>query len=610
MATVYKAYDTRLEADVAVKVIRTDKILPAQMERSLKRFEREAKSLAKLTHSNIVKVQDFGDYNGSPFLVMPYLPGGTLKQKLNNKPMPYQEAARLLIPIARALAFSHRQGLIHRDVKPANILITESGDPMLSDFGIAKIMDDEATMDLTGTSSTVGTPEYMAPEQITSKTVDHRADIYSFGIVFYEMVTGRKPFQADTPMAVLFKHASEPLPRPRKFIDGLPDSVEKILVKALAKQPENRYADMDEFASALESLLGNARYAPKEKISGKENSRPKPPTPSLFSGFVKSIKNIPHSISDGSKSFASGIGKNLRLILVIGVLVIVVGAVGWLSVFLANSPASGVYFTRLYASQFEIHYLLGGEDMTILSAVKSRSNWHPAPDNLGNLYYVSTLASGQVEIYVMDKSGIRSQVTHTENQYSSWAPAPDGKGNIYFSSDEDGGKVEVFVIDKNGKRSQVTHTDGNSESWAPAPDGDGNLYFVSNQDGNPEVYVIYSKGVKKQVTHTSSENANWSPAPDGDGNLYFVSNRDGEADIFVIDAKGKLFQATKGQGKYSSWSPVPDGKGNLYFTTDRNQKIEVFLMDPKGQIQRLSDIPSGSWLKQRSSDGSVPGNVK
>ena len=151
MAIVYKAYDTRLESDVAVKVIRTENLAPSILGRALKRFEREAKALAKLTHSNIVKVLDYGEYEGKPYLVMPYLPGGTLKERLQGKPMAYQEATQILIPVSRALAYAHQQGLVHRDVKPSNILITQSGDPMLTDFGIAKIIDDEATMDLTGT---------------------------------------------------------------------------------------------------------------------------------------------------------------------------------------------------------------------------------------------------------------------------------------------------------------------------------------------------------------------------------------------------------------------------------------------------------------------------
>ncbi len=169
MATVYKAYDTRLERDVAVKVIRTGSLPQDTVVRALKRFEREAKALAKLTHPNIVPISDYGEFEGKPYLVMPYLAGGTLKQKLG-KPIPWQEAAQLLIPVAEALDYAHSQNMIHRDVKPSNILLAQRGQPMLTDFGIAKVLDLEETQDLTRTSPAVGTPEYMAPEQATAKT--------------------------------------------------------------------------------------------------------------------------------------------------------------------------------------------------------------------------------------------------------------------------------------------------------------------------------------------------------------------------------------------------------------------------------------------------------
>jgi basic membrane lipoprotein Med (substrate-binding protein (PBP1-ABC) superfamily)/tRNA A-37 threonylcarbamoyl transferase component Bud32 len=254
MATVYRAYDTRLDADVAVKVIRRSAFAPDQLEQVLKRFEREAKSLAKLSHANIVGVIDYGDYEGSPYLVMEYLPGGTLKDKLG-QPIPCREAARLLVPIARALDFAHRKGMAHRDVKPSNILITADGDPMLTDFGIAKILEAQEGATLTGTGVGIGTPEYMAPEQWTGQA-GPSSDIYSLGVVFYEMLTGRKPYIADTPAAVLLKQASDPLPNPRQLMPDLSEEAEHVLLRALAKRPEDRFASMAEFAAALEGLQG------------------------------------------------------------------------------------------------------------------------------------------------------------------------------------------------------------------------------------------------------------------------------------------------------------------------------------------------------------------
>ena len=253
MATVYKAYDTRLERDVAVKIIRSDLFGSSVIERMLKRFEREAKSMAKLSHANILKVLDYGEHEGSPYLVMELLSGGTLKEKFGH-PMSWREAVRLLEPVANALAYAHSINILHRDVKPGNILISATGTPVLTDFGIAKLLDSEEGQTLTGTGVGVGTPEYMAPEQGLGKEADGRADIYSLGIVFFELVTGQKPYHAETPLAVLLKQVNDPLPDPRSIVPNLPEPVAKVIFKALAKDPAHRYQTMDEFANALNKL--------------------------------------------------------------------------------------------------------------------------------------------------------------------------------------------------------------------------------------------------------------------------------------------------------------------------------------------------------------------
>lgn len=267
MAVVYKAFDTRLETDVAVKIIRMEKLTEETRERALKRFEREAKALAKLTHPNIVKVMDYGEYEGKPYLVMEYLSGGTLKQQLGT-PIPWEEAFRTLAPIARALEYAHRREIIHRDVKASNILMTDSGQPMIADFGVAKILSDtNETLDLTGTGMGVGTPEYMAPEQWNGKT-SPASDQYSLGVVLYEMITGRKPYVAETPAAILLKQAMEELPRPSRFVADLPERAENVLFKALARETNNRYADMGELAAVLEN---------QQVIPEKAQSKPRPP---------------------------------------------------------------------------------------------------------------------------------------------------------------------------------------------------------------------------------------------------------------------------------------------------------------------------------------------
>lgn len=270
MAMVYKAYDSRLEREVAIKIIRRNAFPPEVLDDMVKRFEREAKSLARLSHANIVKVLDYGEYEGSPYLVMEYFPGGTLKEKMD-KPVAWQDAARILLPVARGIEYAHDHGIIHRDIKPANILMNEKGDPTLSDFGIAKLLQGESKNNLTASGAAVGTPEYMAPEQWTGET-STKSDMYALGTILYEMITGRRPYVADTPGAVFLKQVTEPLPLPRKFSASLPEIVEQFLLRTLDKDPSNRYEDFRAFIKELETLLGDETLSSMEKAAIKNTA--------------------------------------------------------------------------------------------------------------------------------------------------------------------------------------------------------------------------------------------------------------------------------------------------------------------------------------------------
>ncbi|MBA4385655.1 MAG: hypothetical protein C0410_13030 [Anaerolinea sp.] len=262
MAVVYKAYDTSLDIDIAIKFIRTERLSPELAEKSLKRFKTEAQKTARLTHPNIIPVTDYGDFNGIPFLVMRYIEGGKTLKSLLGKPIPWKEAVKIILPIADALSYAHKNQIIHRDVKPANILITQYGIPMLSDFGIAKVIEENETMDgLTTAGMAIGTPEYMAPEQWEGKKIDGRADIYALGVVLYELITGRPPFKADTVPATMVQVLRDPLPRPKQFCPDLPNLVEKVLFKALAKNPENRFSDMESFIAAMQAVLENSQIS-------------------------------------------------------------------------------------------------------------------------------------------------------------------------------------------------------------------------------------------------------------------------------------------------------------------------------------------------------------
>ncbi len=252
MAVVYKAYDVRLERYVALKLIRTDAIPLEQHERILKRFEREARSQAKFTHPNIVPVYDYGQYEDIPYLVLAYLPGGTLKSRIKG-PTQLRSSLEIIIPICDALAYAHNLGVFHRDIKPSNILFDSVDRPILADFGIAKLLESNENT-LTGTGLGVGTPEYMAPEQWQGKA-NASSDQYSLAVVLYELLTGKKPYTADTPVAIALKQMSEPFKRPSELINGFPDDIEKILYKGLTRNPQDRFATIDQFGKALESIL-------------------------------------------------------------------------------------------------------------------------------------------------------------------------------------------------------------------------------------------------------------------------------------------------------------------------------------------------------------------
>lgn len=258
MAVVYRAFDTTLEMDVAIKFLRMDRITPEMLDKAHKRFKIEAQKTAQLMHANIVQVIDYGEFQETPFLVMRFISGGKTLKSLMGRSISYNQAIQILLPVAHALEAAHQKGVVHRDVKPSNILLTEDGTPLLSDFGIAKILEDNANSEgLTTGGMAIGTPEYMAPEQWEGKPVDERVDIYALGVVLYEMITGRPPYKADTVPATMVQVLRDPLPRPQKWIPDLPEQVEHVLFKALAKDPQDRFSSMRLFSQALEKVLSS-----------------------------------------------------------------------------------------------------------------------------------------------------------------------------------------------------------------------------------------------------------------------------------------------------------------------------------------------------------------
>ena len=249
MATVFKAYQASLDRYVAVKVM--PPYFAEQDETFLKRFQQEAKAIASLRHPNILIVIDYGEENETTYIVMEYVEAGTLTE-LMGKPMAPDQINELIGQVAGALHYAHEQGVIHRDIKPSNILLPKPEWPLLTDFGLAKIVGGSQ---LTQSGTVAGTPAYMSPEQGRGEKVDSRSDIYSLGIVLYEMATGVVPFHAETPMAVVVKHIIDPLPLPRSKNPELPEEIERVILKSLSKDPADRFQDAEEMSNALKEAV-------------------------------------------------------------------------------------------------------------------------------------------------------------------------------------------------------------------------------------------------------------------------------------------------------------------------------------------------------------------
>lgn len=274
MASVFKAYEAALDRYIALK------ILPAEFmhDRTFAdRFKREAKVIASLEHPNIVPIYAFGIDEGVPWMAMRLIAGGTASNVLQKGTLDWSQAMKVLRGVALALDYAHARGIVHRDVKPQNIMLDGAGHVYLGDFGIARMV--EGSTALTRTGMVTGTPEYMAPEQAQAQTVDHRADIYSLGVLAYQMLTGRVPFKADTPVAVLMKHILEPLPIPSS--DEVPEPVVRALLKCLDKKPEARWPSASAFVEALAKGMqesGTEIELPSEPVPSPPTEPSRPPT--------------------------------------------------------------------------------------------------------------------------------------------------------------------------------------------------------------------------------------------------------------------------------------------------------------------------------------------
>lgn len=298
MATVYRArQEGKIERDVALKVLARHFSTSREF---MARFSQEASILAGLRHPHILPIFDFGEQDGYTYLVMPFIESGTLADLMTGKPLPLPQIRQIIPQVADALDYAHGRGIIHRDVKPSNVLVDERGNCYLGDFGISKIVEDSSR--LTSTGIMLGTPEYMSPEQGRGEALDGRSDIYSLGVVLYEMAAGRVPYRANTPLAVIYRHIQDALPPARLLNPDIPEALEAVLAQALAKSPAERFATAGQFGQAV-------RQAIPERGRGWEKTMVVPaveaPPPMLPTPMAGDTATLPIALDAGVMGAAS-----------------------------------------------------------------------------------------------------------------------------------------------------------------------------------------------------------------------------------------------------------------------------------------------------------------
>lgn len=266
MSEVYKAKCNKLNRYVAVKILKKQF---ADNSEIAQKFKREATAIANLSDTNIVNVLDVGTQEDIDYIVMEYVSGKTLKELINySGKLSYNTAIKIALQIAKALDCAHRNNIIHRDIKPQNILVTEAGEVKVTDFGIAKSTDSQT---ITNTTSIIGSAHYLSPEQAKGTYIDFRSDIYSFGIVLYEMVTGRLPFEGDSPVTVALKHLQEEPVPPKNINPAIPDSLNKLILKAVQKEPIKRYQNAKEIIQDLQKIQENPDVIIGDNINNMDN---------------------------------------------------------------------------------------------------------------------------------------------------------------------------------------------------------------------------------------------------------------------------------------------------------------------------------------------------
>lgn len=562
-STVYFAYDPRIGREVAVKLMLTPGITNLA---SRKRFEQEARAIATLEHPTIVPLYDFGECEGKPYIVMRYMAGGSLTDQLRQGPIPFTDALVVVSRVASALDQAHRRGIVHRDIKPDNILFDQYGNGFLSDFGIVQMPSHHGVSP--SQSGATGTPAYMSPEQIlrTGK-LDGRSDVYSLGAVLYEMLSGAWPYSAESPYALAVKHVSEPPPSLLAVRPELPSELDRIISQAMSKRPQNRYPTAGAMVRDLLETTGHDIKALVDRDMSAFG-----PHSGSSDGVITGV------ITDGdppTRNLSVRPPRTRRWALwaaglaVLGTMIALI--------FVSTRPGSAIFTDQTPAAT-------------------------PIGGGAGRIAFESQIG-GVPDIYFMntDGSDVRRIITDVNhNRGADWSP--DGQV-ILFRSHESGNRV-IYIMHPDGS-GLTPLTESDSSNYAPtwSPDG-SRIAFVSERDGNPEIYVMNADG-SDQTRLTNDLSPDYEPAWSPDGTqIAFHTGRDGNLNIYRMNSDGShLVRLTDSSAAdYGAvWSP--DGS-RIAFVSEDDGDAEIYVMDPDGTDKvRLTDNSSADFAPAWSPDG-------